>query len=250
MKHGFIYLTLALVMLAGCHSQDNTAKESDNERGKSDSPEVRKYYEGGRLVKEVSFVNDVRNGICRNYYNDGRLKSTIWYENGLKEDTAKWFYPEGLLYRATPYKNDKIHGIQTKYYRSGRVQATLPYENGLRLQGLKEALPDGREVESYPSIKHTIRDLRNTDAGVVKVFTQLSNESVNVKFYRGSLKNGVFDPEKCEDITSSSGMGYIELRPDPVRGSGYIDIIAYYLTRFGNRKIITARFKLPYNDLY
>ncbi|MDT8400226.1 MAG: hypothetical protein RQ743_00910 [Bacteroidales bacterium] len=250
MKNRIIYLIVAMIMAGACQNTDNKKEAAEDKRESGDKEEVKKYYSEGRLVKEVTFRNDVRNGICRNYYDDGRLKRTIWYENGLKEDTARWYYPEGKVYRATPYKNDKIHGVQIKYYKTGRVQATIPYKNGLRTQGLKEYLPDGRDAESYPTINHTIRDQIDTETGVLKVFTQLSNESVNVRFYRGSLIEGAFDPEKCKDITTSSGMGYTELRPDSEKGKGYVDIIALYSTRFRNRKIITQRIKLPYNNLY
>lgn len=244
-----ILLVLSVLILAGCLN-----KESDENREKKkaekDNVEVRKYYDNGKLVKEVTFKNNIRNGICRNYYDDGRLKRTIWYENGTREDTAKWYYREGMVYRATPYSNDKIHGIQTKYYKGGRVQATIPYKNGLRMQGLVEYLPDGRMVENYPSITSNIRDLTGTSQNVVRVFTRLSNESVNVKFYAGSLIDGTFNPEKCRDITTSSGMGYVELKPDNENGKGYIDIIALYSTRFRNTKIITTRINLPHNNLY
>lgn len=250
MTNSLAYMLIILVMAVSCQDQGNRKEAGDEKERGSDSVQVKKYYSEGRLVKEVTFKNDIRNGISRNYYDDGRLKRTIWYENGLKEDTAKWYYPEGKVYRATPYRNDKIHGTQTKFYKTGRVQATIPYKNGLRVQGLKEYLPDGRDVDNYPSINHNIRDLINSQAGVLRVFTKLSNESVNVRFYRGSLIDGAFDPGKCQDITSSSGMGYAELRPDDERGKAYIDIIAEYTTRFRNRKIITKRIALPYNNLY
>ncbi|MBN1387695.1 MAG: hypothetical protein JW965_04565 [Bacteroidales bacterium] len=242
-------LALLIILAAGCQNAvDKKAREDNKEEG--NKVQVKKYYNEGKLVKEVTFKNDIRNGICRNYYDDGRLKRTIWYENGLKEDTAKWYYREGMVYRATPYKKDKIHGVQTKYYKSGRVQATLPYESGLRAQGLKEYLPDGREPETYPTIEYTIRDLTDTPSGLVRIFTRLSNESTNVRFYRGSLIDGVFDPDKCQDITTSSGMGFVELKPNSEKGKGYVDIIGVYSTRLRNTKILTTRIKLPYNNLY
>ncbi|HDZ40462.1 MAG TPA: hypothetical protein ENH59_02115 [Bacteroidetes bacterium] len=250
MKNRIIYMAIALILATACQNTGDKREASDDKGETENKAEVKKYYNKGKLVKEVTFRNDVRNGICRNYYDDGRLKRTIWYENGLKEDTARWYYPEGRVYRATPYKENKIHGVQTKYYKTGRVQATIPFKNGLRVQGLREYLPDGRDAENYPTVNHTIRDQSDTEAGVVKVFVQLSNESVNVRFYRGSLIDGTFDPDKCRDITTSSGMGYAELRPDTDQGKGYVDIIALYSTRFRNRKIITKRIKLPYNNLY
>jgi len=248
-KNSLVYLFIILLLAVSCQDRGRKEAGADKDRG-NDSVQVKRFYNAGRLVKEVTFKNDIRNGLCRNYYDDGRLKSTIWYENGLKEDTARWYYREGMVYRATPYSNDKINGVQTKFYKTGRVQASMPYSKGLRAQGLKEYLPDGREVENYPTISYNTRDLIKSGEGVFRLFTRLSNESVNVRFYRGSLIDGVFDPEKCQDITSSSGMGFIELKPDDERGKAYIDIIAEYTTRFRNRKIITRRISLPYNNLY
>jgi len=243
-----IIIIISIILVTGCQITGNKEDRAKNE-GKADNIEVKKFYSEGKLVKEVSFKNDIRNGICRNYYTDGRLKRTIWYENGIKEDTAKWYYREGMVYRATPYNNDRIHGTQTKYYKEGRVMATIPYKNGLRMQGLVEYLPDGRKVENYPTITYNIRDLIGTSQNVLKVFARLSNESVDVRFYKGSMIDGVFDPDKCIDITSSSGIGYFELKPDNANGKGYTDVIAVYRTRFGNKKILTRRIELPHNNL-
>lgn len=240
-----ILLLMATVMVTAC--QYSRKEESSSEKGDEDTgTQVKKYYNEGQLVKEVTFEDGIRNGICRNYYDDGKLKRTIWYKNGVKEDTAKWYYPAGRVYRASPYRNDKLHGVQTKYYKTGRVQAIIPYKNGLRTQGLKEYLPDGREVENYPEIEYTIRDMRETDQGIIKIFTRLSNESTDVRFYQGSLnEDGTFDPDNCSDITTSSGMGFTQLRPDTQKGKEYVDIIAVYMTRFHNKKLIIKRIKLP-----
>ncbi len=248
MKIRILILLLAVFMFTECRNttKDNTVDNAG--QSNEETVRIKKYYSEGKLIKEVTFRDDIKHGICRNYYDDGRLKRTIWYENGLKEDTAKWYYPEGKVYRATPYKKDKIHGVQTKYYKTGRIQATIPYRDGLRLEGLKEYLPDGRDAEKYPDIEYTVRDLTKTDAGILRLMTQLSNESVNVKFYRGSLVEGAFDPDKCRDITASSGMGFLELRTDSQNGKDYVDIIALYTTRFRNTKIITKRIKLPYSN--
>jgi antitoxin component YwqK of YwqJK toxin-antitoxin module len=250
MINRIFFLALVIILAAGCQNSVNNKEAQADKEEDGNKVQVKKYYNEGKLVKEVTFKNDIRNGICRNYYDDGRLQRTIWYENGLKEDTAKWYYPEGKVYRATPYKNDKIHGIQTKYYKTGRVQATIPYKDGLRVQGLKEYLPDGREPETYPTIEFTIRDLIGTSSGLVRIFTKLSNESTDVRFYKGSLIDGVFDPDKCQDITTSSGMGFVELKPNAEKGKGYVDIIGVYVTRLRNKKIITIRIQLPYNNLY
>ncbi len=219
------------------------SKEDENFTG------VKKYRNAGKLIKEVTFVNGVKNGICKNYYDDGRLKSTIIYRNELKEDTAKWYYPEGMVYRTTPYINNTINGRQEKFYKSGRIQASIPYKNSLRMPGLREYNESGSMVKGYPEITYTFHDYMNEADPKFVVEIKLSNGSVNVKHYRGSLIDGAFDPEKCRDITASSGIGYIELRKDPVKGKNYVDVISVFMTRFRNSEILTKRIKLPYPDL-
>lgn len=210
---------------------------------------IKKYYNEGRLVKEISYREGLKNGICNNYYDDGRLKRTIIYNNNLKTDTAKWYYPEGMVYRSTPYVDDMIHGVQTKYYKNGRKQAEMPYNMGLRMPGLKEYHDDGRELTGTPSVTSDITDSRWQEEGILRVIVRLDNGSANVKFYRGALINGAFDPEQCQDITISSGMGFTELKRSDSGGKNYVDIIAVYTTRFRNREIIATRIRLPYNNL-
>lgn len=249
MKRSLIILFSISVLLVSCTNNNESTQTNKKNQSPATYTGVKKYYDKGKLVKETSLKDGMKDGICKNYYDDGRLKRTIWYKNGVKEDTAKWFYRTGEVYRATPYKNDKIHGLQMKYYKTGYKQAILPYKNGLRTQGLKEFFPDGRELTTSIQINHEIKDEYNTNDPIVKVFTRLSNESVNVRFYKGSLIDGAFDPEKCKDITSSSGMGFVELMKDTDRGKSYVDIIAVYSSRFKNKMILIKRIKLPYNDL-
>jgi hypothetical protein len=195
-------------------------------------------------------VDGIRNGINKNYYDDGRLKSTIFYSNELKEDTARWYYPEGMIYRTTPYINDKINGRQEKFYRNGKIQASIPYKNSLQMPGLKEYYENGDMVDGMPEITYTSKDLYNINPGSFIIYLKLSNGSVNVKHYVGSLIDGAFDPEKCSEVTASSGLGFIQLKRDSVRGKGYVDVISVYSTRFRNSEILTKRIKLPYPDLY
>jgi len=247
----YLIPVLAILILGSC--QVNSEKGVSKTGARKDTTGVfsgiKRYYSEGKIIKEVTFVNGLRNGICKNYYDDGRLKSTIIYRNNIKEDTAKWYYTEGMVYRITPYVNDRIHGTQIKYYKNGRIQASLPYRNGLRLPGLKEYYENGVEVKSNQTIDYNISNQYNTNNGLVRVFLKLSQESIYVDYYHGSLVDNAFDPEKCRKVTASSGMGFIELHKDPGKGRDYVDVIAVYTTRFGNNEILTRRIKLPYKDL-
>ena len=210
---------------------------------------VKKVYQNGILLKETTYKNGIKEGLNKNYYDDGRLKRTIWYENGLREDTAKYFRRNGRLYRATPYKNDKIHGVQTKYYESRRVWAQLPYKHGNRLPGLKEYYDNGLEVGNIPTISYNLSTKDYEAEGIVTILLNLSNKSLNVKYYKGGIVDGAFDETKAKDVTAATGMGYCELFKSETGGKGYVNIVAVYTTRFKNKEIIIKRIQLPYNDL-
>jgi antitoxin component YwqK of YwqJK toxin-antitoxin module len=249
----FIYIILLVLIFQSCNSSKTDSADKSvqaSEQSEENFTGVKKYYEGEILKKEVTFKNGIKEGLNKNYYDDGRLKRTIWYENNLKEDTAKWYYTDGSVYRATPYKNDKIQGIQIKYHRNGRIMAEIPYRHGLRTPGLKEYYDNGLEVGNIPSI--TIQKINSTDYssdGVVSITLALSNKSKNVKFYKGGLVDGAFDPKLAKDITASSGMAYFEVYKKETGGKNYVDVVAEYTTRFRNKEIIIRRIKLPYDDL-
>ncbi|MEZ4999283.1 MAG: toxin-antitoxin system YwqK family antitoxin [Bacteroidales bacterium] len=251
----FNLLTLSMIILFAAASCKHILppKETGNDINDTIVSEnftgLKKYYSEGKLIKEVTFKNGAKDGLCKNYYDDGRLKTTIIYSNNLKSDTSRWYYPEGMVYRATPYRNNMLDGVQVKYYKNGRVQAEIPYKNGLRTPGLKEYYEDGRAVSGMPSIVSEIDDSYYSTHGTVRLVLKLSNNSVNVQFFRGPLVDGAFDPLACKEITVSSGMGYIELARAESGGTGYIDITAVYITRFKNKEILTKRVKLPYNNL-
>jgi hypothetical protein len=248
MKYTLICITTLSILLVSCNQEPGNSEIRKNNQDPATYTGVKKFYDQGRLVKETTFKNGIKHGINKNYYDDGRLKRTIMYKDGIREDTAFWYYPEGKVYRATPYRNDRIHGKQIKYYKTGYVQAVLPYRDGLRLPGLEEYLPDGRKVEHKVRIEHEMRDLYESHQ-LVRILTRLSNKSVNVEFYEGTLTDGVFDPDKCKKVTIAQGQGFIELRKSDTGGKSYVDIIAVHVTRFRNKLILTQRINLPYKDL-
>ena len=248
-----LILATAVIAAPSCRHiippKEGKNKQAADTTVSKDFTGIKKQYNNGKVLKEVTFINGIKNGLCSNYYDDGRLKRTIIYSNDLKTDTAKWYYPEGMVYRATPYVNDVIQGVQTKYYKNGRKQAELPYNMGLRMPGLKEYYEDGRMVIGIPSIKSEISAGMWDEEGILKVVVKLDNNSTNVKFYRGGLSDGAFNPELCSDVTIASGMGLVEMKRSDSGGKDYVDIIAVYTTRFGNKELIITRVNLPYKNL-
>lgn len=209
---------------------------------------IKQYMSGQYKVMDVTFKNGVREGLMKSYYQDGKLRQTFWYVNGLRQDSAKWYYSEGEVFRSTPYVNDTVDGIQVQYYRTGRVKAKLGYKKGFRTPLLEEFNSDGKLVTAYPEVVVNISDTYKTN-GSFKISMQLSDKSQRVKFYTGEFTNGVFDTVKSKRLKTVNGIGYLELKKSNSQNSGYVGIIAQYLTKFNNNRLVYKKIDLPYRDI-
>lgn len=247
-----IYVFMASLWLTSCQNQ---ASKEDKKPVLKDTNPYKKdglitSYKDGYLYSEITMKNGKKNGIARKFYKNGKVNTEINYKNGVKVDTSRWFYTNGKIYRVTPYNNKgKINGVQIKYHKNGLLKARIPYEDGNRKVGLMEKSLYGNDVTSYPSIKYKIIDERKTKKTYFLQFS-LSNNSTNVKFYEGKLKNDLFIPEKLLKISTKNGKGTLRFVEDPAfKDKNYVNIVGTYKTKLGNVKILQRSVKLPSGHL-
>ena len=129
------------------------------------------YYENGIKSSEGNFVDGMPDGLWKNYYRTGALKSigyrdatqldSLWkfyredgvlieeiqYDSNLRNGITKKYNEEGFLVSKTPFKNDKRAGIELEYYpASQHLHFERPYQLGL-LEGFGyEYAEDGRVI--------------------------------------------------------------------------------------------------------
>jgi len=250
---GFLLILSLIFVITACNGKGGARKNSVSGNDSITVPDtgftgISKYLSGTRLAKEITFKNGVKHGLMKTYYASGKVRQTFWYENGLRQDSARWYFEEGQLFRTTPYKNDTIDGIQKQYYRTGRLKAKIGYSKGLRTPYIEEFTPEGKVVGGYPQLViNTLDEYKSK--GIYKITLELSDKSARVRFYRGDLSGGVFDTAHCEIIKTINGTGNLDLRKRESATSNNIGIIAEILTSFGNNLLVYKKIDLPYNDL-
>lgn len=115
-------------------------------------------YRNGVLVSEGIILNDgQKQGLWREYYNDGKLKSEGSYENNNKSGKWKyyyrnqvieqtgnynkkgqlsgkwlWYYPDSKLMREENFKRGKLDGMFVEYDSKGRIVEQGEYSEGLK----------------------------------------------------------------------------------------------------------------------
>lgn len=248
-----LIIFLSIFFITGCNGKGGAKKDSGSENDTVTVADtgftgISKYLSGTRIAKEVTFKNGVRHGLMTTYYLSGKVRQTFWYENGLRQDSSRWYFEEGQLFRTTPFKNDTIDGIQIQYYRTGSLKAKIGYSKGLRTPYIEEFTKEGKVVGGYPQLVVNTRDDYKTK-GLYKITLELSDKSPQVRFYKGDLSGGVFDTAHCEIIKTVNGIGNVDLRKTGSPTTNNVGIIAAILTNFGNNLLVYKKIDLPYTDL-
>ena len=103
------------------------------------------YYENGKLKKEIPFENDKKQGIGFEYDHNENIISITRYRNneiiineqinrynnnGAKEGTWKEFYDNGKVKEEKNYIDGKLNGLFKIYNEEGKLLETLNYING------------------------------------------------------------------------------------------------------------------------
>lgn len=91
-----------------------------------------------RLVAEKTISKGKLIGAYKEFYSNGSLRSECVFVNGIKHGPAKWYYEDGKPFRIATIKEGKFDGEMTKYYPEGIKQSVSVYKNGRLLPGLKE----------------------------------------------------------------------------------------------------------------
>ncbi len=91
------------------------------------------FTETGILVDNALFKNGERDGLTEQFYSDnGKLRISVNYKNGVLHGEYKQFYENGNIYAETYYNEGVINGNFKDYYENGVLRFAGEYKNGLQ----------------------------------------------------------------------------------------------------------------------
>lgn len=94
-------------------------------------------YTDDQLVEEGKYINNKKEGIWTQYYNNGSVKNEITYKNNVAHGYARFFYKNGKLSEEGTWINNKWDGKYKYYYESGKLSYDWTFVNGKR-EGLQK----------------------------------------------------------------------------------------------------------------
>ena len=90
----------------------------------------KEYYNDGQVKSELLCKEGELNGISKFFYESGELKSEMNYINGTLEGKAKSYYKNGELKSIENYKNGKLDGLATYNLQNGSFDKFIYYKDG------------------------------------------------------------------------------------------------------------------------
>lgn len=101
------------------------------------------YYPNKKIEREISFKNDIQDGIAKVYYENGSLRQETTYQKGKIEGLNKSYYKNGKVQVEGNFKNNKADGPAKFYYENGKLNFTLINKKGKPISG---KCSNGREI--------------------------------------------------------------------------------------------------------
>lgn len=150
-KHGkgFEYSKDGRVIAIDEYRYDNLVSRKTvnryNEKGEKDGLWV-DFFDDGKIKSEITYQNNLPNGVYKEYNPDGRLVKVERYEFGKLKAVAKnldsikltelkvekKYYPDGKLKAVLVYKDSIYYGTQLFYDRQGNIRAEIYNEVGVK----------------------------------------------------------------------------------------------------------------------
>ncbi|MEM6523635.1 MAG: toxin-antitoxin system YwqK family antitoxin [Bacteroidota bacterium] len=176
---------------------------------------IKQFYPGGKIKSEIEYKNGKRDGLAKRYYKNGRVHQEITYLNNVKDGEAKTYYENGKLFQLTPYENGYIQGYRLKYRENGELMAEVPYHYGEPCQGMIEYLLNGKRKKHYPSIEVTHYD-QILKSNKYTLRFAMSERMKKVQFYEGTLdENGCMLNELDNFYSPRPGLAEITFELPP-----------------------------------
>ncbi|MCU7496092.1 MAG: TonB family protein [Ignavibacteria bacterium] len=96
------------------------------------------------LLLIIPFLNiKAQDGLIKDYYDNGHLKSAVYYANDILHGTARWFHENGVLKEEKNYEMGKLNGWIRTYYENSAPKLELFIKDGKRDGIAKEYYENG-----------------------------------------------------------------------------------------------------------
>lgn len=92
----------------------------------------------------INYTGGRKNGLFRQYYDNGKIQEETWYRDDLKHGLSRWNNKTGQRIAEYNYEDGNFSGIQKTYYENDTLQSVMNYMNNVLTGESKEYYRNGR----------------------------------------------------------------------------------------------------------
>jgi len=114
---------ISLILILNCFGCNGQINKKETTSKMSEVEEITKNISSKDSLKYNQYQNEKKQGIWREYYENGKLKSESNFVKGKKEGLCKEWWKTGNLWTEGMYKNDKANGLMKWHNQEGILVA-------------------------------------------------------------------------------------------------------------------------------
>jgi antitoxin component YwqK of YwqJK toxin-antitoxin module len=178
-------------------------------------------YGPDQLIEETNYKDGKKEGIKKQYYADGKLKSEVPYQNNIPKGNSRTYYPNGNLSEEGTWKNGGWDGVYKYYYENGKLSYEWNFVNGKREGEQKYYFPNGK-------LNYIGNWKDGSESGVLKEYNDAGLLVAEKSFNEGKLDEGnttyYSTPKEEKGFSSTSSSGNDGSNLGVFDGSGYFKL--------------------------
>ncbi len=177
----------------------------------------KEYFDNGSLKSEGKYLKGREEGLHKWYFLNGNLDQTVQYVDGLANGKVKHYYKNKKMKMNADYKDGEPHGMMKLYYEDGSRKRETNYSNGKEhgkdlLWSKKNILLEERKYENGEEI--VFKNYRSGAIKTKKGFIQVFNEKNS--FFTIHLNKGWIRSRASRDITYVIDQFVLQLFNTPI----------------------------------
>lgn len=144
---------------------------------------IQEFYDNGKVKSSISYKGDRMHGIRKEYYQTGKLIAKIPYKEGNITGVFKAYNQTGKLRFEIPFKNNIVDGIFKTYYDTGKLQSVTPFVNG-RKDGIGKAYNETGKLQTV-----LFKDGMYND--IIKIYSDTNTLLIDILIEDGKVTNNL-----------------------------------------------------------
>ena len=144
---------------------------------------IKEFYNNGKVRSSISYKADKIHGVRKEYYETGKLTVKIPYKDGILNGVLKAYNRTGKLRFEIPFKNNIVDGIFKVYYDTGKLQSETPFVNG-RKEGIGKAYNETGKTQTV-----LFKDGMYND--IIKIYSETDKPLIEILIEDGKVKNNL-----------------------------------------------------------